>query len=160
MPQVQPIPEGYHTLTPYLIIRGASQAIEFYKKAFGAEELFRMPTPDGKSIGHAEIRIGDSTVMLADECIEMGYRSPQNIGGTPVGFYLYVADVDKIFQRAVAAGAKVKEALSNKFYGDRNGRVADPFGHEWSIATHVEDLTPEEISKRAAAQFGAPPKER
>jgi PhnB protein len=149
---VQPIPEGFHTLTPYLIIKGAAQAIDFYKQAFGAEELFRMPGPDGKTIGHAEIKLGDSIVMLSDECPDFGFRSPQSLNGTPVSFMFYVKDVDATFKRAVDAGATVIRPLENQFYGDRTGTVADPFGHVWSIGTHVEDVAPEELQKRAAAE--------
>jgi PhnB protein len=143
-------PEGYHTATPYLIINGAAAAIDFYKKAFGATELFRMDAPGGK-IGHAEIQIGDSRIMLADECPEMGARGPQSTDGTPVSIMLYVEDVDTVFNRAISAGAKVKQPVQDKFYGDRSGNLVDPFGHVWTIATHKEDLTPEEIGKRAEA---------
>jgi PhnB protein len=144
------IPDGYHTATPYLIVKGAAQAIEFYKKVFGATELFRMATPDG-SVGHAEIRIGDSVIMLADENPGMGYRSPRSLGGASVSTMLYVEDVDDRFSRAVAAGAKVQRPLANQFYGDRSGTIEDPFGHVWTIATHVEDVPPEEMSRRAEA---------
>ena len=150
---VKPIPEGFHTLTPYVIVKGAAEAIDFYKKAFGAEELFRMPGPDGKTVGHAEIKIGDSIVMLSDECPEFGARSPQALNGTPVSFMFYVKDADTAFKRAVDAGAKVLQPLENKFYGDRSGTVADPFGHQWTIGTHVEDVAPEELEKRAAEAF-------
>lgn len=148
---VKPIPEGFHTLTPYVIVKGGAEAIDFYKKAFGAEELFRMPGPDGKTIGHAEIKIGDSIVMLSDECPEFGAQSPQSLNGTPVSFMVYVNDADTAFKRAVDAGAKVLRPLENQFYGDRTGTVADPFGHTWSIGTHIEDVAPEELEKRAAA---------
>jgi PhnB protein len=144
------IPEGYHTATPYLIVNGAARAIEFYKKAFGATELMRMPGPDGK-IGHAEIRIGDSPIMLADESPQMGARSPQSFGGSPVSILLYVEDVDTIFNQAVNAGAKVQKPVADQFYGDRMGGVEDPFGHVWYVATHTEDVSPEEMRKRAAA---------
>lgn len=150
---VKPIPDGYHTATPYLIIRGAGDAIEFYQKAFGATELFRMATPDGK-IGHAEIKIGDSPIMLADEFPEMGYQSPQTLGGSPVSIMIYVEDVDTIFNQAVAAGATVKEAVSDKFYGDRIGTLTDPFGHVWHVSTHKEDVSVEEMEKRAKAAHG------
>jgi PhnB protein len=146
---VKPVPEGYHTATPYLIINGAAAALRFYKNAFGATELFRMDAPGGK-IGHAEIKIGDSPIMLADEHPDMGYRGPQAIGGTPVSIMLYVEDVDAVFNRTVAAGAKVKQPVKDQFYGDRSGTLEDPFGHVWTIATHKEDLTPEEIGRRAA----------
>jgi len=146
----KPVPDGYHTATPYLIVKGAAQAIEFYKKAFGATELMRMPQPGGK-IGHAEIKIGDSPIMLADESPDVGARSPQSMGGSPVSIMLYVEDVDKIFSQAVAAGAKVRRPVADQFYGDRTGGVEDPFGHLWYIATHKEDVSPEEMRKRAAA---------
>ena len=151
---VKPIPEGYHTVTPYLIIEGAADAIEFYQKAFGATELFRFPAPDGK-VGHAEIKIGDSPVMLADAYPAMGYNGAKSLGGSPVSLMIYVDDVDAIFDRAVAAGATVKEGLSDKFYGDRMGTVIDPFGHVWHIATHKEDVPFEEMEKRAKAAGGA-----
>ena len=146
---VQPIPEGYHTVTPYLIVKGAAQALEFYKKALGAAETLRLADPTGK-VMHAEIKIGDSIVMLADEFPEMGAKSPQTIGGSPVGICLYVPNVDQLFKQAVAAGAKEERPVKDQFYGDRSGTLRDPFGHQWTIATHKEDLTPEEIGKRAA----------
>jgi uncharacterized glyoxalase superfamily protein PhnB len=149
--RIKPIPSGFHTLTPHLVVKGASQAIEFYKKAFGAEELFRMPGPDGKSIMHADLKIGDSHVFLVDEFPEMGCRGPASIGGTPVTIHMYVEDVDAAFGKAVAAGAQVRMPLADMFWGDRYGVLADPFGHAWSIATHKEDLTPEQIGKRAQA---------
>ncbi len=151
---VKPIPDGYHTATPYLIIRGAGDAIEFYKKAFGATELFRFPTPDGK-IGHAEIKIGDSPIMMADEYPEMGYNGPQTLGGSPVSVMIYVEDVDTVFNRAVDAGATVKEAVQDKFYGDRIGTLVDPFGHVWHVSTHKEDISMEEMEKRAKAASAA-----
>ena len=144
------IPEGYDTATPYLIINGAAQALEFYKKAFGATELMRMPRPDVR-IAHAEIKIGDSPIMLADEFPEMGARSPQSLGGSPISMHLYVEDVDAIFAQAVAAGATVQRPVEDQFYGDRTGGLVDPFGHVWYIATHKEDVAPEEMKKRAAA---------
>ena len=147
---VKPIPEGYHSVTPYLVIRGAAAAIDFYKKAFGATELFRFPAPDGK-IGHAEIKIGDSPIMLADENPDMGYKSPQSLGGSPVSLMIYLEDVDTVFNRAVEAGATVREAVQDKFYGDRNATVTDPFGHNWHIATHKEDVSPEEMERRVKA---------
>src|ERR1700674_988658 len=153
MMAVKPIPEGYHSVTPYLIINGATEAIEYYKKAFGAIELLRMPAPGGK-IGHAEIKIGDSPIMLADEFSEMGYKSPKTLGGSPVSLMIYVTDVDTIFDQAVAAGATVKEAVSDKFYGDRMGTLTDPFGHVWHISTHKEDVSMEEMEKRAKAAHG------
>lgn len=145
---VKPIPDGYHSVTPYLIVKGGAAAIEFYKKAFGASETLRMDGPDGK-IGHAEIRIGDSVVMLADEHPEMGHRSPQSLGGAGVSLMVYVEQVDAVFQRAISAGAKELQPLKNQFYGDRSGTVQDPFGHVWTISTHVEDIAPEEIGRRA-----------
>jgi PhnB protein len=154
---IKPIPEGYHSVTPYLIINGAADAIEFYKKAFGATELLRMPYPDGK-IGHAEIKIGDSPIMLADEVPDMKYLSPKTLGGSPVSILLYVEDVDTVFNRAVAAGATQDRPVEDKFYGDRAGSLIDPFGHTWHVATHKEDVTPEEMelrSKAAAASGGA-----
>jgi len=144
------IPDGYHSATPYLIVNDAAAAIEFYKKAFGATELMRMPKPNGK-IGHAEIKIGDSPIMLADEAPEVGARSPRTIGGSPVSILLYVDDVDSTFTKAVNGGAKVQRPVADQFYGDRTGGVEDPFGHLWYIATHVEDVSPEEMKKRAAA---------
>ena len=151
---VKPIPEGYHSVTPYLIIRGAAAALEYYKQAFGAVELMRMPAPGGK-IGHAEIKIGDSPIMLADEYPEMGYKGPQTIGGSPVSLMIYVEDVDTVFNRAVDAGGTVKEAVQDKFYGDRTGTIVDPFGHVWHLATHKEDLSMEEMEQRAKAQGSA-----
>jgi PhnB protein len=133
-----------------LIIKDATRAIEFYKKAFGATELMCMADPSGR-IGHAEIRIGNSPIMLADEAPEMGYRSPQSLGSSPVSILLYVEDVDAVFSQAVAAGAKVERPVKDQFYGDRSGGVTDPFGHVWHIATHIEDVAPEELRKRAAA---------
>jgi len=151
--KVNPIPEAYRGATPYLICKGADKAIEFYKKAFGATELFRMGAPGGP-IGHAEIRIGkDAIVMLADECPEALARSPQTIGGTAVSVYVYVEDVDALAKRAEAAGAKVKRPVADQFYGDRSVAFEDPFGHSWGFATHKEDLTPEQISERARKLF-------
>ena len=151
---VKPIPEGYHSVTPYLIINGAADAIEYYQKAFGAVELFRFPAPGGK-IGHAEIKIGDSPIMLADEHPEMGYKSPQSYGGTPVSIMIYVEDVDTIFKQAIAAGGKEQQAVKDQFYGDRLGTLADPFGHVWTIATHKEDVSMEEMQRRMkSAQTG------
>jgi PhnB protein len=144
------VPEGYHTATPYLIMDDAARAIDFYKRAFGATELMRYDAPGGK-IGHAEIRVGDSVIMLADEHPEMGYRSPKALGGSPVSILLYLADVDGQFERAVAAGAKSLRPVENQFYGDRSGTLEDPFGHVWTLATHVEDLSHEEIKRREAA---------
>jgi len=146
-PSVKPIPEGYHTLSPYLVIKNAAAAIEFYKKAFGAKERGRMPGPDGRLM-HAEIQIGDSVVMIHDEMPEYGSKSPQTLGGSPVSLFLYVSDADASFQQAVSAGAQVTMPLADMFWGDRYGKLLDPFGHEWSIATHKEDLTPEEVERR------------
>jgi PhnB protein len=146
---VKKIPEGYHTITPYLVIKGASAAIDYYTKAFGAVETVRMPAPGG-TIGHAELKIGDSMVMLADEQQDMGHRSPKTIGGTAVSLVLYVEDVDAVFKRAVDAGAKTVRPVENQFYGDRMGTLEDPYGHVWSIGTHVEDVSPEEMGRRMA----------
>lgn len=143
------IPEGYASVTPYLIVRGADRALAFYREAFDAAELVRMPGPDGR-IGHAEIQIGTSRVMLADEFPEMGARSPQTIGGSPVNLLLYVDDVDTVFPRAVAAGGQVLRPVKDQFYGDRSGTLQDPFGHLWTVATHKEDLSPEEMKRRSA----------
>jgi PhnB protein len=145
---VKPIPEGYHSVTPYLIVRNAAQAIEFYKKAFGATELMRFPGPDGK-IAHAEIKIGDSPVMLADEGAE--YKSPQSVGESSVGLMIYVPDVDKTFNQAVSAGAKSTRAVQDQFYGDRSGNLTDPFGHKWILATHKEDVSQQELERRMQA---------
>src|SRR6266446_2265025 len=145
---VKPIPEGYHSVTPYLIIRGAAEAIDFYKRVFGATELMRMPGPDGK-LGHAEIRIGDSAIMLADEHPEMGHRSPQSLGGAGVSLMVYVERVDEVFKRAVASGAKELQPVKDQFYGDRSGTLQDPFGHTWTVATHIEDIPPDEMRRRA-----------
>jgi len=147
---VKPIPDGCHAVTPYLIVKGAAQALEFYQHAFGAVELMRMPGPGG-AVMHAEIRIGDSKVMLADEFPAMGHRSPEALGGSPVSLALYVERVDEVFDRAVAAGAKVVRPVQNQFYGDRSGTLSDPFGHTWTVGTHVEDVSPEEMGRRMAA---------
>jgi PhnB protein len=151
--KVQPIPEEYRGATPYLSVKDAARAIEFYKKAFGAREVMRMPQPDGK-IGHAEVRIGDAPIMLADEFPEMNFRSPQSLGGTPVNIVVYVNDVDALVSQAVGAGAKLSKPVADQFYGDRVGVLEDPFGHSWSFATHIEDVTPEEMNRRDAAQHG------
>jgi PhnB protein len=150
---VKPIPDGYENLTPYLYVSDARRAIEFYRTAFGAAELLRMDGPGGR-IGHAELQIGGSRVMLADEHPEMGVRSPGAYGGTPVSFLLYVEDVDRVFRAAIDAGAKELRPIENRFYGDRSGMLQDPFGHQWMIATHVEDVAPEELQRRAAAARG------
>ncbi|MGH8549579.1 MAG: VOC family protein [Methylococcales bacterium] len=149
---VKPIPDGYHSITPYLSIQGAAKAIEFYKQAFGATELFRLVAPSGE-IGHAEIKIGDSSIMLADPCEEGAFRNPQSLGGSSVSLHVYVNDVDSLFSQAVAAGAKTVKPVQDQFYGDRTGTLEDPFGHVWFLATHKEDLTPEEINQRAEALF-------
>ena len=151
---VKPVPEGYHTVTPYLTIKNAAKAIEFYKSAFGATEVMRMEAPGGK-IGHAEIRIGDSRIMLSDEFPEMGGRSPETLGGTAVMIHLYVDDADAMSGKAVAAGAVVLAPVADQFYGDRGGKLSDPFGHVWWIATHKEDIPPDEMRKRAQAMFAS-----
>jgi PhnB protein len=147
---VKAIPEGYEGATPYLVIKGAASALEFYRKAFGATEIMRMPAPGG-TIGHAEIKIGKAIIMLADEFPDMDYKSPQAYGGTPVSIMIYVPDVDRFVQRAVDAGAKIVRPVENKFYGDRGASLEDPFGHQWHFATHVEDVPPDEMEKRAQA---------
>jgi PhnB protein len=144
---VKAVPDGYRTVTPYLSVDGASAAIAFYTKAFAATEVMRLPGPDGK-LGHAEIQIGDSRVMLADEFPQMNFRGPKTIGGSPVHIHLYVQDVDAFYARALAAGAKTLRPIADQFYGDRSVSVEDPFGHVWHLATHKEDLTPEEIARR------------
>jgi PhnB protein len=145
--QVKPIPEGFHTVTPYLTLDDAAKAIDFYKRAFGAQEVMRMEAPGGK-IGHAEIKIGDSRIMLGDEMPNAGSRSPKSLGSTTGGIFLYVQDVDAVFNQAVSAGAQVEMPLADMFWGDRYGRLKDPFGHSWSVATHKEYLTQAEMSKR------------
>ncbi len=155
--KAKPIPKGYHIITPSIVVKGAKEAIEFYKKAFGAKQLGgAMTTPDGK-IMHAEIRIGDSIVMLSDEFPGMGSSSPQTVGGTSSSLLIYTRDVDALFKQAVAAGATAAMPLADMFWGDRYGVVADPFGHRWQLATHKEDLTPKEMARRAAAAMSAPP---
>jgi PhnB protein len=141
------IPEGYNTITPYLVIKGAAKAIDYYKNVFGATVVVRMDGPDGK-VGHAELQIGDSRFMLADENPQMGNRSAESIGASPVSLYVYLPDVDKIVEKAVAAGAKILKPVTNQFYGDRSGFLQDPFGHLWGIATHVEDVSEEEMKER------------
>lgn len=150
-PKVRPIPKGYHAVTAYLSVQGAAGAIAFYKKAFGAKEIMRMPGP-GETIGHAEIQIGDSRIMLADEFPEINFRSPRSFGGTPVNIHLYVQDVDKVAKKAVSAGAKLLRPVTDEFYGDRSGSLEDPYGHVWHVATHIEDIPPKELKKRAAAK--------
>ena len=152
--KVKPIPEGYRNVTPYLVVTGAANAIEYYKKVFGATEVMRFPSPGGK-IGHAEIRIGDSTVMLADDNPEMGYKAPKAFGGSPISLLVYVPDVDKTVDRAVAAGAKLTRPVADQFYGDRTGGLEDPFGHQWYVATHIEDVSPDEMRKRSEAMVAA-----
>lgn len=147
---VKPIPDGYHTVTPYLIVHDAAAALDFYGRAFDASELFRLPYPNGK-IGHAEIKIGNSIIMLADEHPEMGFRGPLALGGTATSILLYVEDVDARFKQAIAAGGKELRPVQDQFYGDRSGTLSDPFGHTWSIATHKEDLSQDEIDRRFAA---------
>jgi PhnB protein len=149
MADVNPIPENYPRLTPYLCVDDAAAAIDFYTKVFGATERMRMPGPDGK-IGHAELQLGNAMIMLADEHPEMGVRGPKSIGGTPVTLSLYVEDVDAVFDSAVGAGATALRPVADQFYGDRSGQFEDPFGHRWSVASHVEDISPEEMARRAA----------
>jgi len=151
--KVKPIPEGYSAVTPYLCVRDAARAIEFYKEVFGATESMRLDAPDGK-VGHAELKIGDAPFMLADEFPEMDFVSPLTLGGSPITIMVYVEDVDATASRAVAAGAKELKPVADQFYGDRAGKFADPFGHVWMIATHTEDVSPEEIERRVAAMHG------
>ena len=145
--KVKPIPENYHRVTPYLVVDGAAEAIDFYSRVFGATEVMRMPAP-GNKIGHAEIKVGDSVVMLADAVAEMGHKSPKTLGGSPVSLLLYVEDTDTTVKRAVENGAKLSRPVEDQFYGDRMGTVEDPFGHVWHVATHVEDVSPEEMKRR------------
>jgi PhnB protein len=149
MANVKPVPEGYPRVTPYLAVAGAGDAIDFYTEVFGATERMRMPAPDGK-VGHAELEIGDSMIMLADEFPDIGHRGPKALGGSPVTISIYVEDVDDVFRRALEKGATELRPVENQFYGDRTGQLEDPFGHRWSIATHVEDVPPDEMEKRAA----------
>jgi PhnB protein len=150
----QPIPEGYHSLNAYIAVEDAARAIEFYKRAFGAKERVRMDGPDGK-IGHAELEIGDSVLMLNDPMEQSPYKPPKELGGSSGGLLLYVEDVDSVFQDAIDAGATVRSPIENMFWGDRYGTVADPFGHVWQIATHVEDVPPEEMEERAKAAMAS-----
>jgi PhnB protein len=150
----KPIPDDYPRVTPYLYIDGAGPAIDFYCSVLGARERMRMPTPDGK-IGHAELEIGDSVIMLADANPDMDVRSPKSIGGTPVALHVYVDDADRVFGQAIETGAKQLRPVENQFYGDRSGQFEDPFGHRWNVATHVEDVAPDEMAKRAAAAMTA-----
>ncbi|OGT37784.1 MAG: glyoxalase [Gammaproteobacteria bacterium RIFCSPHIGHO2_12_FULL_37_14] len=152
MKKVSPIPKGYHSVTPYLIINRAAAAIEFYKKAFAAKEVMRVEHKGGK-VGHAELKIGDAKIMLADEFPEMNSRSPQAYGGSPVSLHLYVKNVDDVVSKAISAGATLMRPLENMFYGDRSGTVVDPYGHIWHVATHIEDVTPAKMKKRAAELF-------
>jgi PhnB protein len=145
-------PDGYHTVTPYLIVKDAAGAIDFYRKVFGAQELFRLCGPEGK-VGHAELKIGDSVVMLADEHPGMGFLSPTTLGGTPVSTLMYVEKVDEVVSRALAAGAKLVRPVADQFYGDRAGGIEDPYGHYWHVATHIEDVSPEEMKRRSEALF-------
>ncbi len=151
--KVKPIPDGYHTVTPYLIIDDAAEALEFYQKVFGAKQGVRLDMPGGK-IGHAELDIGDSKIMLADEFPEMDALGPKTVGGTSVSIALYVEDVDATVELAVGCGATIAKPIEDQFYGDRSGTIVDPFGHKWTIATHIEDVSPEELEKRAADLFG------
>ena len=154
MAKVKPIPDGYHAMTPYLIVDGAAKAIDFYTKIFGATEKMRMPSPGGK-VGHAELNLGDTMIMLADEHPEMDARAPRAFGGSPVSLMVYVPDVDATVAKATAAGAKVVRKIENQFYGDRMGTIEDPFGHRWHVATHVEDVSPEEMERRGREAMAA-----
>lgn len=154
MASVQPIPEGYPQVTPYLSVDGAAAAIDFYGAVLGATERMRMPAPDGK-IGHAELQLGDSVIMLSDEHPEMGILGPKSVGGTAVTISVYVEDVDSVFEKAVQAGAKALRPVENQFYGDRSGQFEDPFGHRWNVASHIENVPPDEMAKRAEAMGGA-----
>jgi PhnB protein len=149
-----PIPAGHHTVAPYLAIKDGVRALEFYKKAFGATETYKLMLPDGR-LGHAEMRLGDSMIMLSDEFPEYGGKAPQTLGGSPVSIHLYVEDVDAFFNKALAAGAKERKPVKDQFYGDRSGQLEDPFGHLWWVATHKEDVAPDEMQKRVQAMFGA-----
>jgi PhnB protein len=152
MANVKPIPEGYHSVTPYLVVKGAAKAIDFYKKAFGAKELFRMEGPGG-TVAHAELEIGDSRIMLADESPQMGYTGPEPGSRPSVGLMIYVNDVDKTAAQAIAAGIKTEREVQDQFYGDRSGNFVDPFGHRWTIATHKEDVSKEEMDRRMASMM-------
>jgi PhnB protein len=154
--KVAPIPAGYHSVTPYLVLRGAVKAIDFYKQAFGAKEKLRMTGPDGK-IAHAEISIGNSIVMMGDEMPQMGATAPQTIGGTASGLFIYTKDVDALYAKAMSAGCSSEQPPTDMFWGDRYAKLVDPFGHKWSMATHVEDLSPKEMAKRGAAAMAQPP---
>jgi PhnB protein len=154
MAAVKPIPDEFPRVTPYLCVEGAAAAIDFYTSVFGAKERVRMPAPDGR-LGHAEVQIGDSVVMLADEWPDMGARGPKSIGGTPVMLMVYVEDVDDVVAKAVATGAKELRPVENRFYGDRSGEIEDPFGHRWTVATHIEDVPPDEMERRMAEASAA-----
>lgn len=149
-PAVKPVPEGYRSITPYLIIKGAARAIEFYKQAFGATEIMRFPGRNN-TIGHAELRIGDSVIMLADEAPNAQHRSPEAFGGSPISLMIYIENVDDVFARALSLGARQTRAVEDQFYGDRSGNLVDPFGHIWTVSTHVEDVSQEEMQRRMAA---------
>ena len=157
-PKARAVPREYHTVTPYLTVRNATGAIDFYRRAFGAQELMRMPGPGGHGIMHAEIKIGDSVIFLSDEAPASGSRSPESLGAATGSLHVYVENVDAAFKRALDAGARVRMPVADMFWGDRYGKLVDPFGHEWGLATHREDLTPAEISKRAQAFFSQMPK--
>ena len=156
MAKVRAIPKGYRSVTPYLCVQGAAAAIRFYKRAFGAKEVMRMSMPGGR-VGHAELLLGDSKIMLADEFPEMDFRSPASFGGTGVTIHLYVENVDKIFGRALKAGARELRAVMDQFYGDRSGQLEDPYGHRWNLATHIEDLSPKEMKRRGKAAMKSNP---
>jgi uncharacterized glyoxalase superfamily protein PhnB len=151
--KLKPIPDGHHAVTPYLMIAGAEQAIAFYKKAFGAVEVCRMVGPGGHGIAHAELKFGDSFLFLADVCPDFGGKDPKALGGSPVGIHLYVESVDAVFAQAIAAGATVKVPPTDMFWGDRFAKLTDPFGHDWSLATHIEDVSEAEVARRAEAAF-------
>ena len=153
MATVKPVPDGFHSVTPHLIVKGAGKAMDFYKQAFGAIERFRMPGPDGESVMHGEIQIGDSIIMIADEFPDYGCLGPTSRGGSSVTIHLYVKDANKAYEQAVKAGAIASMPLSDMFWGDRYGKVTDPFGHEWSIAQHIEDVSPQDMEKRAEKAF-------
>ena len=152
--KAQPIPAGHHTVAPYLAVKHGAKALEFYRKAFGATETFKLMMPDGR-LGHAELRLGDSLIMLSDEFPEFGGKAPDTLGGSPVSIHLYVEDVDAFFSRALAAGARERKPVADQFYGDRSGQLEDPFGHLWWVATHKEDVAPAELQKRVQAMFAA-----
>jgi PhnB protein len=154
MANVQAVPKGYHTVTPHLVVSRASDAIEFYKKAFGAKEVSRFSAPDGK-VMHAELQVGDSRIMLGDEMPEMGARGPKSVGGTPVALFLYRDDIDSLWRQAISAGAKQVDPMVNQFWGDKAGSLEDPFGHRWWLAQHIEDLSDDEMKKRAKAAFAS-----